>query len=49
VQTQLHERVEVPVSTRPEHGDEIAVLEQETSLVRIDLVTMEHWSVPPFV
>jgi hypothetical protein len=38
----LQKRVEVPVHTRPQHARQLSFAEEQTALVRVNLVTMKH-------
>src|SRR5689334_1349162 len=42
LQPELQERIEVPVHTRPEHGNRLALTEEQTPLMRLDLHSLKH-------
>src|SRR5258708_9358960 len=42
LQSQLEQRIEVPVHTRAQHGHKVAFTEEQTALVRLDFHSLDH-------
>src|SRR5258708_33988892 len=42
LQSQLEQRIEVPVHTRTQHSHKVAVTEEQTPLVRLDFHSLDH-------